>query len=113
MPGALLSIVVLYRHLFWDMFVGLFRRDPIAIAFVRNLLLAFFPAVILGLALGDQIELLLENAVVVAWALVIGGFVILLVERFAKPEESGGVARSEEHTSELQSLLRISYSVFC
>src|SRR3546814_9107135 len=60
-PGAILAIVVLYRHLFWDMFVGLFRRDPIAIAFVRNLLLA----------------------------------------------------RSEEHTSELQSLMRISYAVFC
>src|SRR3546814_4174233 len=25
----------------------------------------------------------------------------------------GGVARSEEHTSELQSLMRISYAVFC
>src|SRR3546814_12399988 len=73
------------------MFVGFFRRDPVAIAFVRNLLLAFFPAVILGLAFGDQIEMLLENAVVVAWALVIGGFGILLVERFAKPRESGGV----------------------
>src|SRR3546814_21019680 len=74
------------------MFVGLFRGDRQAIAFVRNLLLAFFPAVILGIAFGDYIETLLENAVVVAWALVIGGFGILLVERFAKPEESGGVA---------------------
>src|SRR3546814_7572906 len=26
---------------------------------------------------------------------------------------AGGIARSEEHTSELQSLLRISYAVFC
>ena len=62
-PGAILAIVVLYRKLFWEMFTGFFRRDPVAIAFVRNLLLAFFPAVILGLALGDYIELLLENAV--------------------------------------------------
>src|SRR3546814_5040921 len=28
------------------------------------------------------------------------------------PEE-GGIRRSEEHTSELQSLMRISYAVFC
>src|SRR3546814_20289858 len=91
-PGAILAIVVLYRHLFWDMFVGLFRRDPIAIAFVRNLLIAFFPAVILGLALGDQIELLLANAVVVAWALVIGGFVLIIFQGFAMPAESGGCA---------------------
>lgn len=91
-PGAILAIVVLYRKLFWDMFTGFFRRDPVAIAFVRNLLLAFIPAVVLGLVFGDYIEALLENAVVVAWALIVGGVGILLVERFAKPKESGGVA---------------------
>ncbi len=91
-PGAILAIVVLYRKLFREMFTGFFRRDPVAIAFVRNLLLAFFPAVVLGLAFGDYIELLLENAVVVAWALIIGGFAILLVERFAKTRDVGGVA---------------------
>ena len=91
-PGAILAIVVLYWRTFWDMFTGLFRRDPVAFAFVRNLLLAFIPAVVLGLAFGDYIEALLENAVVVAWALIIGGVGILIVERFAKPKESGGVA---------------------
>src|SRR3546814_2663635 len=28
-------------------------------------------------------------------------------------QSAGGVVRSEEHTSELQSLMRISYAVFC
>ena len=91
-PGAILAIVVLYWRTFRDMLTGLFRRDPVAFAFVRNLLLAFLPAVVLGLAFGDYIEALLENAVVVAWALIIGGIGILVVERFAKPNESGGVA---------------------
>lgn len=91
-PGAILAIVVLYWRTFRDIFTGLFRRDPAAFAFVRNLLLAFIPAVVLGLAFGDYIEALLENAVVVAWALIIGGVGILIVERFAKPKESGGVA---------------------
>ena len=40
----------------------------------------------LGLAFGDDIELLLGNAVVVAWALIIGGVAILVVERLAKPD---------------------------
>src|SRR3546814_977153 len=31
----------------------------------------------------------------------------------ARAFEQGGHARSEEHTSELQSLMRISYAVFC
>src|SRR3546814_5775221 len=29
------------------------------------------------------------------------------------PEPKGKIVRSEEHTSELQSLMRISYAVFC
>src|SRR3546814_9650977 len=32
---------------------------------------------------------------------------------FVRRAKSGGILRSEEHTSELQSLMRISYAVFC
>jgi undecaprenyl-diphosphatase len=91
-PGAILAIVVLYWRTFVAVGRGLLRWDPGAVAFVRNLLLAFFPAVVLGLAFGDQIELLLENAVVVAWALIVGGVAILIAERFARPQEVGGIA---------------------
>lgn len=105
-PGAIMAIVVLYWRTFWDMFRGFFRRDPVAIAFVRNLLLAFIPAVVLGLAFGDYIEILLENAIVVAWALIIGGFAILLVERFANPKESGGVAALSTRQSILIGLIQ-------
>src|SRR3546814_3769989 len=34
-------------------------------------------------------------------------------ERLETVSFSAGIARSEEHTSELQSLMRISYAVFC
>ena len=79
------------------MLVGLFHKSPSAIAFVRNLLVAFLPAVVLGLALGDYIEMLLGNAVVVAWALIIGGIAILVVEKFARPTDSA--ASRESHSS--------------
>src|SRR3546814_2822465 len=36
-----------------------------------------------------------------------------LIERAGTSVSSGGSIRSEEHTSELQSLMRISYAVFC
>jgi undecaprenyl-diphosphatase len=91
-PGAILAIVVLYWRTFRDVLVGLFQRAPSAFAFVRNLTVAFLPAVVLGVALGDQIELMLESAVIVAWALIIGGIAILIVEKLARPVESGGVA---------------------
>ena len=91
-PGAILAIVVLYWRTFRDVIVGLFQRAPSALAFVRNIMLAFLPAAVLGVLLGDYIELMLGNAVLVAWALIIGGFAILIVERFARPEDCGGVA---------------------
>jgi undecaprenyl-diphosphatase len=92
-PSAILAIVVLYWRTFWDVARGVFNWEAGAIAFIRNLLVAFFPAVLLGLAFGDQIEMMLGQPVIVAWALIIGGIAILLVERFAKPlGNSGGVA---------------------
>ncbi len=91
-PGAILAIVVLYWRTFLDVLSGLFKAEKGSIAFVRNLLIAFFPAVILGLALGDVIDAMLENAVIVAWALIVGGVAILVVERFAKTAIVDGVA---------------------
>jgi undecaprenyl-diphosphatase len=91
-PGAILAVVVLYWRTFRDVIVGLFQRSPSAIAFVRNIALAFLPAAVLGVALGDYIELMLGSALVVAWALIIGGIAILIVERFARPQDCGGVA---------------------
>ncbi len=88
-PAAILAIVVLYWRTFWDVAKGLFGFEKGAIAFVRNLLMAFFPAVILGLAFGDIIETMLGNAVLVCWSLIIGGIAILAIERWAKPPATG------------------------
>ena len=91
-PGAILAIVVLYWRTFVAVGKGLLRWDAGSVAFVRNLLLAFFPAVVLGLLFDDWIEALLENAVVVAWALIAGGVAILVVERLARTENVLGIA---------------------
>jgi undecaprenyl-diphosphatase len=91
-PGAILAIVALYWRTFVAVLQGLFRGQRESVAFVRNLLLAFFPAVILGLAFSDQIDALLESATVVAWALIAGGIAILVIERLAKTETTGGIS---------------------
>jgi undecaprenyl-diphosphatase len=91
-PGAILAIVVLYWRTFLAVGRGLLRWQPESVAFVRNLLIAFFPAVVLGLAFGDQIEALLENAIVVAWALIVGGIAILVIERLVRTENVLGIA---------------------
>jgi undecaprenyl-diphosphatase len=91
-PGAILAILVLYWRTFRDVLIGMWKRERSAWIFVRNLVVAFIPAVVLGLAIGDYIELLLGNAVLVAWALIIGGVAILIVEKLAKTTDRGGVA---------------------
>ena len=94
-PGAILAVVVLYWRTFWGVFTGLFAREPAAWRFVRNLLVAFIPAVVIGLALGDRIEGMLGSASIVAWALILGGVAIIGIERWADPPAeglSGGVS---------------------
>jgi undecaprenyl-diphosphatase len=91
-PGAILAIVVLYWRTFLTVGTGLLQRKAEAVAFTRNVLVAFLPAVVIGLAVKDHIDALLQNAVVVAWALIVGGIAILIIERLAKPREVHGVA---------------------
>ncbi len=89
--GAILAVVVLYWRTFWAVMIGVVKREPNSFRFVRNLLLAFLPAVVIGLALRKQIEALLLQPIVVAVALIVGGFAILAVERLVKPGETVGV----------------------
>ncbi len=105
-PGAILAILVLYWRTFLDVLAGLARAQPNAIAFTRNLIVAFIPAVVLGLLLGDQIELMLENAHIVAISLILGGIAILIVERFARPVDRGGVANVSLRQSTLIGLVQ-------
>ncbi|MCD2323449.1 undecaprenyl-diphosphate phosphatase [Sphingomonas sp. IC-56] len=91
-PGAILAIVVLYWRTFLAVGRGLLSWEANSVRFVRNLLIAFVPAVALGLLFNDQIEALLENAVIVAWALIAGGIGILVVERLARTKNVLGIA---------------------
>src|ERR1700756_4522318 len=54
--GAILAIVVLYWRTFWAVLRGLARLDPVSIRFVRNILVAFLPAALLGVLLHKKIE---------------------------------------------------------
>lgn len=90
--GAILAIVVLYWRTFWAVGMGLLKFDPTAIRFVRNLLVAFIPAAMLGVLLHKQIEAMLGSPITVAVALIVGGVAILGIERFVKEGNVRGVA---------------------
>lgn len=90
--GAILAVVVQYWRTFWAVGLGLLRLEPMSIAFVRNILLAFLPSAVLGLALKDYIDIMLGSPMIVGWALILGGVAILVIERIAKPGPLTGVA---------------------
>ncbi len=82
--GAMLAVCWEFRERFLGVLRGL-AVDARAQGFVLNLLAAFMPAAVIGLALGSAIKSQLFHAVPVAIALVAGGFVILWVERRERP----------------------------
>jgi undecaprenyl-diphosphatase len=88
--GAILAVVVLYWKTFWNVAMGLLRRENGSWRFLRNLLLAFIPAAIIGFILKDQIELLLGAPKVVAVALIVGGIAIILIEKTIETGEIRG-----------------------
>jgi len=90
--GAILAIVVLYWRTFWAVLQGLLRFDPTSVRFVRNLLVAFLPAAVIGLVLHKQIEKLLGSPLTVAIALIVGGVAIIGIERTVKEGRIKGVA---------------------
>ena len=78
--GAMLAIVWEYRARFRSVIAGL-ASDRQAQRFSMNLLVAFMPAAVLGLAFGRYIKAFLFRPVPVALAFIIGGLIILWVER--------------------------------
>ena len=78
--GAMLAVIWEYRERLVRTFAGL-AGEPQAQRFARNVLIAFMPAVVFGLALGSAIKAHLFHPVPVALAFVIGGVVILWVEK--------------------------------
>lgn len=79
--GAILAIVWLYRTRLARS-VTEARRDSAGRRLIINLLVAFLPAAIVGFLAHDWIKSRLFNPSVVAVALIVGGILILLIERW-------------------------------
>lgn len=78
--GAILAVVWEFRRKILDVVTGLPTQRN-AQRFTLNLLIAFLPAVVLGVIFADLIHEYLFNPITVATALVIGGVIMLWAER--------------------------------
>jgi undecaprenyl-diphosphatase len=87
--GAILAVVIVYWHKIAGTIVAL-PTQRMARRFALNVLIAFLPAVVLGLLFGKFIKSHLFTPTVVASTFILGGFIILWVEGWGsrrKPDE--------------------------
>jgi undecaprenyl-diphosphatase len=78
--GAILAILSVYFGRLWRLAVGAVS-DPGARRFVIGVLVAFLPAVLVGLVAGKYIKELLFNPWVVCFTLILGGAILLWVDQ--------------------------------
>lgn len=77
--GAILSVMVLY-----------FKHFIRSFDFYFKLFIGFIPAAVFGVFLGSFIDSMLENVVVVAFALLAGGIIFLFVDKWFSHSEISG-----------------------
>ena len=75
--GAILSVLVLYWKRFFQ-----------SVDFYKKLLLAALPALVIGFALNKVIDALLESVLTVAVSLVLGGIVLLFVDKWFRNDQT-------------------------
>lgn len=78
--GAILSVLVLYWKRFFQ-----------SISFYTKLFIAFLPAAVIGFLFNDYIDMILENPIVVAISLLLGGIVLLFVDNWFAENETNGI----------------------
>jgi undecaprenyl-diphosphatase len=88
--GAILSVLVLY----W-------RRFLPNVSFYKKIFVGFLPAAIIGLAVKSKIDAILGSVTVVAWALIIGGVILILSDKIL---ENKSPSKTVEDLSLFESL---------
>src|SRR3546814_9720153 len=86
---------------------GLREKRVIGVHILKNIMVPI--ATVTGLELGTLIAFAVITETIFSWP----GMGKLLIDSIVHLDRPVVVAKSEEHTSELQSLMRISYAVFC
>jgi len=103
--GAILAVMWIFRWRLLQLVKGSLRRDPVELSFTLNLLIAFLPSAIIGLIFIKAIKALFFHPGVVVVTLVIGGLIMLWVERRRPSTGPGAIELSKQ----VQSLEKITW----
>jgi undecaprenyl-diphosphatase len=101
--GSILAVVWIFRQRLFQMIRGTLRLEPVEVAFTRNLLIAFLPSAIVGLLFIKAIKALFFHPGVVVVTLVLGGLIMLWVER-RRPANS-----ALDNANQVQTLEKITW----
>jgi undecaprenyl-diphosphatase len=101
--GAIFAVILVYWQKISSTVVALPSQKE-ARQFALNVLIAFVPAVLLGLLFGKAIKLHLFTPVVVASAFIVGGFIILWAEKRQKNNSAAVRVHSVETMTPMDAL---------
>lgn len=82
--GSILAVIWIFRERIFHLLRGSLAGDRVELAFMRNLIIAFLPAAVIGALAISYIKMLFHNPAVFVFTLVGGGIIMLWVER--KPQ---------------------------
>lgn len=96
--GSILAVMWIFRARLWQLIRGTLTGDRQEVLFTRNLLLAFLPAAVIGAIFIKHIKQVFYHPAVVAVMLVVGGLIMLWVERRA-PKTPGDLPGAADDTA--------------
>jgi len=103
--GAVLAVLLHYRGLLVDRARGVLRQDPVAIRLAVALAIAFTPVAVIGLLVRHAVKEHLFGLVPVAGALIVGGILMIVVERWLRAHPTREVLDGLEHVTPERALL--------
>jgi undecaprenyl-diphosphatase len=86
--GAILAVVVVYFQRLWGVLIAL-PKSREAQWFAASVIIACLPAVVAAAILGGLIKEGFENLVLICWSLIVGGVVLLVIDRLAPKPVDG------------------------
>ncbi len=95
--GAILAICVVYRQKILQTILEI--KQPQSQRFTLNLILAFIPSVILGVSFHEYIKLHFFSNSSIALALIIGGIIMIIVEKIKIPQQISNIDKIPYRTA--------------
>ncbi|ARP80713.1 undecaprenyl-diphosphatase [Bordetella genomosp. 8] len=98
--GSILAVMWIFRARLWQLIHGTLTGVRSEVMFTRNLLVAFLPAAVIGAIFIHAIKNLFYHPGVVATTLVLGGLIMLYVERHT--HHARGAAAGDDSASQVR-----------